>query len=42
MKASATLPAPDFSIQDAQGQTVNLAAFRGQRHVVLVFLRGFA
>jgi peroxiredoxin len=34
-------PAPDFRLDDFQGRPVCLADFRGQRHVVLVFNRGF-
>ena len=32
--------APDFTLQDASGKKVSLAASRGQRPVVLVFYRG--
>lgn len=35
-------PAPDFTLLDWQGQSVQLAQFRGKQHVVLVFNRGFA
>lgn len=34
-------PAPDFSLSDWQGQSVQLSQFRGKQHVVLVFNRGF-
>jgi peroxiredoxin len=34
-------PAPDFELQDLQGHTVRLADFRGAKHVLLVFNRGF-
>jgi peroxiredoxin len=34
-------PAPDFTLPDFQGRPVRLADFRGQKHVVLVFNRGF-
>lgn len=34
--------APDFVINDFNGQTVRLSDFRGKKHVVLAFLRGFA
>ena len=33
--------APDFSLQDQNGQTVKLSASRGERPVVLVFYRGY-
>lgn len=33
--------APDFTLTDTNGQTVTLSAFQGDRHVVLVFNRGF-
>jgi len=33
-------PAPDFELEDVQGNHIRLSAFRG-RHVVLAFLRGF-
>jgi peroxiredoxin len=34
--------APEFSINDFNGQPVRLSDYRGKRHVVLAFLRGFA
>lgn len=33
--------APDFTLADFEGQAVRLSDFRGDRHVVLVFNRGF-
>jgi peroxiredoxin len=33
--------APDFTLADFRGRPVKLADFRGQRHVFLVFNRGF-
>ncbi len=33
--------APDFTLADTEGQDITLSAFRGERHVVLVFNRGF-
>ena len=40
MKAKPT-PAPDFEMADSQGETVRLSDFKGKKHVVLVFNRGF-
>ncbi len=34
-------PAPDFTLPDFAGRRVSLADYRGKRHVVLVFNRGF-
>jgi len=34
--------APDFMLTDVAGRPVRLSDFRGVRHVVLVFNRGFA
>jgi peroxiredoxin len=34
-------PAPDFTLDDFQGRPVRLQDYRGQKHVVLVFNRGF-
>ena len=33
--------APDFELKDISGNTVRLSSFRGEKPVVLVFLRGF-
>ena len=33
--------APDFSMADSAGRTVRLSAYRGVKHVILVFNRGF-
>jgi peroxiredoxin len=34
-------PAPDFTLADFEGRPVSLSDYRGKRHVVLVFNRGF-
>lgn len=33
--------APDFTLPAVSGGQVSLSDFRGEKHVVLVFLRGF-
>lgn len=33
--------APDFELDDVQGQPVRLSDFRGNKVIVLYFLRGF-
>ena len=33
--------APDFTLVDTQGQSVTLSGYEGDKHVVLVFNRGF-
>jgi peroxiredoxin len=35
------ITAPDFTLTDTQGRSVTLSQFQGDRHVVLVFNRGF-
>jgi peroxiredoxin len=35
-------PAPDFSLDDFQGRPVSLKQYKGEKHVVLVFNRGFS
>ena len=34
-------PAPDFTLDDFQGQPVSLSDFAGEKNVVLVLNRGF-
>lgn len=34
--------APDFAISDFTGHPYKLSNYRGKKHVVLAFLRGFA
>jgi peroxiredoxin len=36
-----SVEAPDFALEDFQGRTVRLSDYRGKKHVVLVFNRGF-
>ena len=33
--------APDFSLIDFRGETVRLSDYRGRKHIVLIFNRGF-
>ena len=33
--------APDFSLNDIKDQKINLADFRGEKNILLVFNRGF-
>jgi peroxiredoxin len=33
--------APEFELEDFSGNLVRLSDFRGERHVLLVFNRGF-
>ena len=40
-KVSLKTPAHDFKLTDFRGQPVCLSDFRGQKHVLLVFNRGF-
>jgi peroxiredoxin len=40
MNAKAT-PAPDFEATSSEGKVIRLSDFRGRKHVVLVFNRGF-
>ena len=35
-------PAPDFALRDFRGSEFRLSDFQGERHVVLVFNRGFS
>lgn len=34
--------APDFALQDMSGRMVRLSEFKGKKHVILMFARGFA
>jgi peroxiredoxin len=40
-KVSIDTPAPDFALQNFQGQTVRLSDLRGKANVLLVFNRTF-
>jgi peroxiredoxin len=33
--------APDFELTDTEGRQVKLSAYKGSKHVVLIFNRGF-
>lgn len=39
-RVAAGIEAPLFALESFEGDTVSLAAFRGQKNVVLVFYRG--
>lgn len=41
-KVAINTPAPDFALADLHGQPVRLSDFQGQKHLLLVFNRGFA
>jgi peroxiredoxin len=40
-KVEVNAVAPDFTLRDFRDREVSLSAFRGVRHVLLVFSRGF-
>ena len=40
-KVQLNSPAPDFSLADFNGETIQLSKFRGEQQVLLVFNRGF-
>jgi len=40
-RVSLNTPAPDFTLQNFQGDTVKLSDFHGTSNVLLVFNRGF-
>lgn len=41
-KVSLQEPAPDFSLEDYQGEEIRLSQFNGEKHVLLVLNRGFS
>jgi len=34
-------PAPDFELADSEGHKVRLSTYKGNKHVILIFNRGF-
>ena len=40
-KVEINLPAPDFTLQDYEGNEITLSDFEGEKCVLLVFNRGF-
>jgi len=34
-------PAPDFELADSEGRKVRLSCYIGNKHVILIFNRGF-
>jgi peroxiredoxin len=40
-KVALNTPAPDFILNDFNGNVVKLSSFRNQKHILLVFNRGF-
>ncbi len=40
-KVAINKPAPEFELNDYEGQPIKLVDFRGQENVVLIFNRGF-
>jgi peroxiredoxin len=41
-RISLNTQAPDFQMEDFEGRSMRLSDFRGRRHVILIFNRGFA
>lgn len=41
-QVSLNTPAPNFTLENFNGETVSLADFRSKSNVLLVFNRGFA
>ena len=40
-KVTLNSPAPDFELADFHDEAVRLSDFRGKKHILLVFNRGF-
>jgi len=40
-RVSLNTPAIDFQMEDFRGRPLRLSDFRGARHVILIFNRGF-
>jgi peroxiredoxin len=40
-RVAVNTPAPDFELEDFNGRKVRLSDYRGDRHVLLIFNRGF-
>ena len=40
-KVEVDTPAPDFTLTDFRGREVSLSGYTGERHVIIVFNRGF-
>jgi cytochrome oxidase Cu insertion factor (SCO1/SenC/PrrC family) len=40
-RVKAGQPAPDFTLEDADGKSITLSDLRGKKSVVLVFYRGY-
>jgi peroxiredoxin len=40
-KVQLNIKAPNFTLSDVNGRNVSLADFQGEKHVILVFNRGF-
>jgi peroxiredoxin len=40
-KVSINKPAPDFTLEDYEGNSISLSNYKGKKNVLLVFNRGF-
>ena len=41
-KVAINAPAPEFTLQDYQGNLASLSHFKEKQHVLLIFNRGFS